>query len=101
MRRRAQGSALGGGPPWAADLLKAKKEDKMLGKRTLRLGLGLLAVGAVALAALAAACGEDEGGAAAAPAATKRVIYMSAVEYKGSTEVAKEPFPATKVDNKG
>lgn len=32
-----------------------------------------------------------------APAAAKRTIYMSAVEYKGSTEVAKEGFPATQV----
>lgn len=32
-----------------------------------------------------------------APAAAKRTIYMSAVEYKGSTEVAKEAFPAAAV----
>ncbi|MBI2875128.1 MAG: hypothetical protein HYY09_08565 [Firmicutes bacterium] len=28
-----------------------------------------------------------------APTATKRIIYMSAVEYKGSTSVEKEPYP--------
>jgi len=45
-------------------------------------------VGLVAL--LAVACG---GKAAATISPTKWVINMSAVEYKGSTEVAKEPFP--------
>ena len=36
-----------------------------------------------------------------APAATKRTIYMTALEYKGSTEVAKEAFPAAKVPDGG
>lgn len=45
-----------------------------------------LAVGVVA-GLLVAACGT-----AGAPPA-KRTIYMSALEYKGTTEVAKEPFP--------
>lgn len=39
--------------------------------------------------------------ASAAPAAAKRTFYMSAVEYKGSTEVAKEPFPAGKLPDGG
>ena len=43
-----------------------------------------------------AACGTT-----AAPAATKRTIYMSAVEYKGSTEVAKEAFPNAPVPSGG
>ncbi|HUG55512.1 MAG TPA: hypothetical protein VMJ92_00410 [Candidatus Limnocylindrales bacterium] len=51
----------------------------------------LVAVG-VAAALVLAACGTS-----AAPAAGKRVVHMSAVEYKGSTEVAKEPFPAAPV----
>jgi len=36
-----------------------------------------------------------------APAATKRTVYMSAVEYKGSTEVAKEAFPNAPVPSGG
>ena len=46
---------------------------------------------------VAAACGS----AANAPAATNRVISMSAVEYKGSTEVAKEPFPTSELPGGG
>ena len=54
-------------------------------------------VTAAGLAALlAASCGS-----ASAPAATKRTIYMTALEYKGSTEVAKEPFPTTKLPEGG
>lgn len=48
----------------------------------------LIAAGALA-ALMTVSCAS-----ASAPAATKRTIVMSAVEYKGSTEVAKEPFPA-------
>ena len=55
----------------------------------------LLAVAVVAGLVLAA-CGTT-----AAPAATKRTIYMSAVEYKGSTEVAKEAFPNAPVPSGG
>lgn len=53
----------------------------------------------VALAAglVAAACGS----AASAPAATTRVISMTAVEYKGSTELAKEPFPSSDLPGGG
>lgn len=40
-------------------------------------------------------------GSANVPAATKRTIYMTALEYKGSTEVAKEPFPASKLPDGG
>jgi plastocyanin len=40
-------------------------------------------------------------GTASAPAATKRTIYMTALEYKGSTEVAKEPFPTSKLPEGG
>lgn len=39
--------------------------------------------------------------ASAAPAATKRTFFMTALEYKGSTEVAKEPFPTTKLPDGG
>lgn len=49
-----------------------------------------LVAATVAAGLLVASCA----GAGQAPAAAKRTIYMSAVEYKGSTEVAKEPFPA-------
>ena len=45
------------------------------------------------VALVAAACG----GAASAPAPAKRTIYMTALEYKGSTEVAKEAFPTSKL----
>lgn len=48
-----------------------------------------------AAALLASACGTS------APAAAKRTIFMSAVEYKGSTEVAKEPFPTTELPGGG
>lgn len=46
----------------------------------------------VSMALVLAACGT-----ASAPAAAKRTIYMTALEYKGSTEVAKEAFPAQAV----
>lgn len=46
----------------------------------------------VSVALILAACGT-----AGAPAAAKRTIYMTALEYKGSTEVAKEAFPAQAV----
>jgi hypothetical protein len=47
----------------------------------------------IALVALvAAACGGEKAAATISP--TKWVINMSAVEYKGSTDVAQEPFPA-------
>lgn len=49
--------------------------------------------GLVALVALTGvACAGERAAATISP--TKWVINMSAVEYKGSTEVAKEPFPA-------
>lgn len=54
-------------------------------------------VATVAAGLLVASCA----GASQAPAAAKRVLYMSAVEYKGSTEVAKEAFPAAKVPEGG
>ncbi len=54
-------------------------------------------VATVAAGLLVASCA----GASQAPAAAKRVLYMSAVEYKGSTEVAKEAFPAAKVPDGG
>ncbi len=50
----------------------------------------------VALALLAGSCGS-----AAAPAATTRTIHMTAVEYKGSTEVAKEAFPTSTLPEGG
>lgn len=51
-----------------------------------------LVLGSIGFLALAAACGGEKAAATISP--TKWVINMSAVEYKGSTEVAKEPFPA-------
>lgn len=36
-----------------------------------------------------------------APGTTKRIIHMTAVEYKGSTDVAKEPFPSTELPDGG
>lgn len=61
----------------------------------MRIGGRLIAI-AVAAGLVAAACGTT-----AAPAATKRTIFMTALEYKGSTEVAKEAFPAAKVPDGG
>ncbi len=55
----------------------------------------LVAAAAIA-AVLTVSCG-----AANAPAATKRTIYMTALEYKGSTEVVKEPFPTSKLPEGG
>lgn len=55
----------------------------------------LIAAGALA-ALVTVSCAS-----ASAPAATKRTIVMSAVEYKGSTEVAKEPFPASPAPSGG
>ena len=55
-----------------------------------------LAALGVAAAVVLAACGT-----ASAPAATKRTIHMTALEYKGSTEVAKEPFPVAAVPGGG
>ena len=46
----------------------------------------------VSVALVLAACGT-----ASAPAAAKRTIHMTALEYKGSTEVAKEAFPVQAV----
>ena len=54
---------------------------------------GRLSAIGLLVALVTAACG----GAASAPAAAKRTIYMSAVEYKGTTEVAKEAFPTSKL----
>lgn len=54
---------------------------------------GRLSVLGLLVALAAAACG----GTASAPAAAKRTIYMTAVEYKGTTEVAKEAFPTSKL----
>ncbi|MBM2826760.1 MAG: hypothetical protein HW403_824 [Dehalococcoidia bacterium] len=59
-----------------------------------RLPLTVIALAALAaIAALGAACAQQSAKAASIPP-TKWVINMSAVEYKGSTEVAKEPFPS-------
>ena len=55
-----------------------------------------LAALGVAAAVVLAACGT-----ASAPAATKRTIHMTALEYKGSTEVAREPFPVAAVPGGG
>ena len=59
--------------------------------------LRALVVATVAAGLLVASCA----GASQAPAAAKRVLHMSAVEYKGSTEVAKEAFPAAKAPQGG
>ena len=52
----------------------------------------IAAVVLAAIAALAVACG-DEDGESAQIQPTTRTIYMEAVEPKGSTGVEKEPFP--------
>lgn len=52
---------------------------------------GVTGIGSVALALTVAAVGE----AGSTAAAGKRTIYMSAVEWKGSATVAKEPYPGT------
>lgn len=49
------------------------------------------------LAGWAAACGTR----GEPPPPAKRTVYMSAVEFKGSTEVAQEPFPAARVEGPG
>lgn len=54
----------------------------------MRRAIGPLAA-LLALALVGAACGA----ATNAPPSEKRVVYMTALEYKGSTEVAKEAFP--------
>jgi len=51
--------------------------------------LGLLALAALALTAIACA----GSGAEASIPGGERTIFLTAVEYKGSAEVAKEPFP--------
>lgn len=61
----------------------------------MRLRTRLVAAGVLAVL-MTASCST-----ASAPAATKRTIYMTALEYKGSTEVAKEPFPASKLPEGG
>lgn len=55
----------------------------------------ILVIAALAAGLVAAARGSG------APAATTRVISMTAVEYKGSTEVAKEPFPTSELPGGG
>ncbi len=61
------------------------------GRSSRRLAM-FLVLGSIGFLALTAACAGEKGAATISP--TKWVINMSAVEYKGSTEVAKEPFPA-------
>lgn len=59
--------------------------------------LGL--VGLAALALLAAACGGTSK--AAAIPSGERTIFLTAQEYKGGTEVSKEPFPTAKLPDGG
>lgn len=66
---------------------------KHMRKRATVYALTLAAMLSLALL-LTAACGGGEKEAGAAIPPTKWVINMSAVEFKGSTEVAAEPFPA-------
>ena len=57
--------------------------------------LTVIVIGAGAvLLAVAASCGDNDGGAAASIQPTTHTIYMEAVEPKGTTTVDKEPFPA-------
>lgn len=57
--------------------------------------LSLLMLTALAgLAVLAIGCGGGESAAVSIPGGPK-TFYMTALEYKGSTEVSKEPFPTT------
>lgn len=49
------------------------------------------------LGVASASCGQND----RIPSPTTRTIFMTAVEYKGSTEVAKEPFPQTRVEGAG
>ncbi len=55
-------------------------------------------IGLVAL--LSAACGGSEGAEASIPGGP-RTIYLTAMEFKGSTEVSKEAFPADKLPEGG
>ena len=55
--------------------------------------VAIAAVVLAAIAALAVACGDEAGRAAAQIRPTERTIYMEAVEPKGTTSVDKEPFP--------
>ena len=50
---------------------------------------------AASLMASFAVCNSLDSVAASVPPPMKRTIYMTAIEPKGSTEVAKEPFPKT------
>lgn len=59
-------------------------------------GVLVLAAGAV----LAAGCGAGGDAEASIPAA-KRTYYLTAMEFKGSAEVSKEPFPAAKLPEGG
>ncbi|HLB28915.1 MAG TPA: hypothetical protein VJM69_02150 [Dehalococcoidia bacterium] len=65
----------------------------MFGRIVLVLAAGLL------LAGIATACSSEKE--VNAPPPAKRTLFMTALEYKGSTEVAKEPFPASKLDGSG
>jgi len=47
----------------------------------------------VVLLAVAASCGDSDGGAAASIEPTTRTIYWEVVEPKGTANVEKEPFP--------
>lgn len=58
--------------------------------------IGQLVAALVVAGLVAAACGTTQ-----APAATKRTVYMTALEYKGSTEVAKEAFPNSPLPSGG
>ena len=53
----------------------------------------LMGVGVMVLA-VAASCGDDDGGAAASIQPATHTIYMEAVEPKGTSTVDEEPFPA-------
>lgn len=63
--------------------------------------ISLVGIAAFAiLAALAAGCSGGESAVASIPGGS-RTIYLTALEYKGSTEVSKEAFPADKLPEGG
>ena len=63
---------------------------------------GVLGIGATALALLLSGCGgESNSDASAALPGGETTVYLTAMEFKGSAEVSKEPFPSTGLPSGG
>jgi plastocyanin len=66
----------------------------------IKIGTGVLVLLTAALAGLAVLLSSCGGASASMPGGSK-TIYMSAMEYKGGTEVSKEAFPTAKLPEGG